>query len=108
MPSWVIASDFRRFRILDLAAEGDDVLDARALRPERSLADHDNPLAMAPELLKAHRQLDAAVDTVLGLKGSVDELDRQRTLFERYERMIVADQLVAPPKPARKRASARA
>jgi hypothetical protein len=91
-----------------MIAGGQTVLDARALRPERSLADHYNPLAMAPELLQAHRKLDAAVDAVLGLKGSVDELDRQRALFESYERMIAAGQLATQPKPRTKRAAVKA
>src|SRR5690606_20489394 len=35
---------------------------ARELHPERSLADHDNPLAMDPAWLAAHRVLDKAVE----------------------------------------------
>lgn len=44
-----------------IIAGGQKVLDARALHPERSLADHYNPLAMSPELLGAHRALGAWV-----------------------------------------------
>jgi len=41
-----------RERITDV---GKQVLEARALYPERSLADRYNPLAMSPELIKAMR-----------------------------------------------------
>ncbi len=41
---------------------GQGVLAARALHPERSLADAYNPLAMDPALVKAHDKLDRVVD----------------------------------------------
>ncbi|WP_369825029.1 type IIL restriction-modification enzyme MmeI [Corynebacterium sp. NML 150383] len=44
--------DSTRERITDV---GKQVLEARALYPERSLADRYNPLAMSPELIKAMR-----------------------------------------------------
>lgn len=86
-----------------IVAGGQAVLDARALHPERSLAQHYNALAMAPALLKAHRQLDKAVDGVLGLNGKVEELDRQRALFQSYATMTAADQLATPAKQRRVR-----
>ncbi|WP_349362324.1 type IIL restriction-modification enzyme MmeI [Glutamicibacter nicotianae] len=36
------------------------------MHPERSLAEHYNPLAMAPELVKAHDALDREVDKAMG------------------------------------------
>src|SRR5699024_2160596 len=61
------------------------VLEARALHPERSLAQHYAPLAMDPALLKAHRSLDTAVDKAFGAKRTcTSEQERQRILFERY------------------------
>lgn len=81
---------------------GQSVLDARLLHPDRSLADHYNPLAMDPALLKAHRVLDAAVDSALGLRGKVDEHDRQRALFKSYAAMSAANQLNAPPQTGRR------
>lgn len=64
---------------------GKEVLEARALHPERSLAEHYDPLAMAPELLKAHRTLDAAVDRAFGAKRTCQsEQERQEVLFARY------------------------
>ena len=46
---------------------GKKVLDARALHPERSLAEQYNPLAMAPELIKAHDALDREVNKAFGV-----------------------------------------
>src|SRR5690625_2019096 len=66
-------------------AGGKAVLEARALHPERSLAQHYPPLAMDPALLKAHRSLDTAVDKAFGAKRTcTSEQERQRILFERY------------------------
>lgn len=70
---------------------GRAVLDARGLRPERSLADHYNPLAMSPELLRAHRQLDSAVDRCMGLRGTVTDENRLRALFASYTKLTAAD-----------------
>lgn len=86
-----------------IVAGGAAVRDARALHPERSLADHYNPLAMDPALLEAHSALDRAVDAAFGLKGRVDTLDRQRALFAGYERLLNAEQLDVPKKTSRRR-----
>lgn len=85
-----------------IIAGGRAVLDARALRPERSLADHYNPLAMSPELLRAHRELDAAVDKTLGLRGVATEVDRLRALFTSYAKLTTVDELAMPKKRSRK------
>ncbi len=84
-------------------AGGQAVLAARALHPQRSLADHYNPLAMAPELLKAHRELDAAVDKALGLRGNVSDDDRLKALFASYAKLTTANELAMPPKTQRRR-----
>lgn len=90
-----------------IIAGGHAVLDARALQPQRSLADHYNPLAMTPELLRAHRELDAAVDNAFGLRGAVTEIHRLRALFASYSKLATAGQLVIPAKtPRRQTASA--
>ncbi|NHU86417.1 hypothetical protein GWK18_12730 [Kocuria sp. JC486] len=68
-----------------IIAAGEGVLAARALHPERSLAEHYDPLAMTPELLKAHRALDAVVDKAFGAKRTCrSEQERQELLFTRY------------------------
>lgn len=82
---------------------GRAVLDARELRPERSLADHYNPLAMSPELVRAHRELDSAVDKCFGLKGSVTDENRLRALFASYATLTTAEELsIAVEAPRRK------
>lgn len=67
---------------------GNGVLAARALHPERSLADHYNPLAMDPALVTAHNKLDAVVDRAFGAgKTCTTERERQTVLFERYQEL---------------------
>lgn len=67
---------------------GQGVLDARDLHPERSLADHYNPLAMDPTLLRAHDALDRVVDRAFGAPRKLTtERQRQELLFESYARM---------------------
>lgn len=74
-----------RQKIIDA---GKKVLAARELHPERSLADHYNPLAMAPELLKAHDALDREVDKAMGAPRKLtSERQRQEILFANYARM---------------------
>jgi len=51
------------------------VLDARAKFPESSLADLYDPLAMPPELLKAHRELDKAVMKLYGFGKDISEAE---------------------------------
>ena len=64
---------------------GEKVLDARALHPERSLAEHYNPLAMSPELVKAHDALDREVDKAFGAPRKLTtERQRQELLFVSY------------------------
>lgn len=77
-----------RQRIIDA---GKAVREAREARPDRSLADHYNPLAMAPELLKAHNALDTAVDKLFGASRRLPS-DKQRLelLFPAYQRLTGA------------------
>lgn len=73
----------------DIIAAGKGVLAARELHPERSLADHYNPLAMDPMLIKAHNQLDRAVDRAFGAKQKLEsDSTRQEFLFARFASLI--------------------
>lgn len=64
---------------------GQKIIDARALHPERSLAEHYNPLAMDPALVKAHDALDREVDLAFGAPRKLtSERQRQEVLFARY------------------------
>lgn len=65
---------------------GQDVLTARGLHPDRSLAEHYNPLAMDPTLLKAHDKLDRAVDKAFGASRKLNtEEQRLEVLFRNYQ-----------------------
>ena len=67
---------------------GQLVLQAREQYPERSLAEHYNPLAMAPDLLKAHDKLDREVDKAFGAKRKLTtERQRQELLFTSYGKL---------------------
>lgn len=75
-------TDDQRERIIKA---GKGVLEVRAQHPERSLADHYNPLAMDPELIKAHDALDREVDKAFGAPRKLTtERQRQELLFENY------------------------
>lgn len=70
---------------------GQGVLEARERHPERSLADHYNPLVMDPALIKAHDNLDAVVDRAFGATRTCQsEKKRQEILFTRYAEMTSA------------------
>lgn len=76
-----------------IIAAGEDVLAARALHPERSLADHYNPLAMDPALLRAHDALDRVVDRAFGATTALrSNEERQAILFERYQELTAAEE----------------
>ncbi len=62
------------------------VLDARAQFPSSSLADLYDPLSMPPTLVKAHQDLDRAVDKCYRQKAFSTEQERITFLFELYER----------------------
>ena len=71
---------------------GKGVIAARELHPERSLAEHYNPLAMSPELLRAHAALDRVVDKAFGAKKPLhSNEERLALLFERYAEMTAAE-----------------
>jgi restriction-modification enzyme MmeI-like protein len=80
------------------------VLDARKQFPEASLAELYDPLSMPPALVKAHGQLDRAVD--LCYRPQPFENDRQRVeyLFALYEK-LTAPLIPHPPKRRRKAAT---
>ena len=69
-----------------IAALAQGVLDARALYPECSLADLYDPLTMPPDLVTAHRKLDAAVEKAYG-RSFADDAERVAFLFEKYREL---------------------
>ena len=90
----------------NIIAAGQRIIDARNEHPQRTLATHYQPLAMAQALVKAHQGLDSHIDKVMGANrrcGST--LERQRLLFDRYAE-ATAD-LIAPEAPRRRPAARR-
>ncbi|MDA8423621.1 MAG: N-6 DNA methylase [Nitrospiraceae bacterium] len=69
---------------IEKAAQG--VLDARAAHPDASLADLYDPVAMPPDLRKAHQALDKAVDAAYGKKTFASDAERVAYLFELYHK----------------------
>jgi hypothetical protein len=60
------------------------VLDARAQFPDSSLADLYDPLTMPPALVKAHNELDKAVDLCYRPQPFISETARIEYLFDLY------------------------
>jgi hypothetical protein len=89
---------------IEQAAQG--VLDARAAHPDASLADLYDPVAMPPDLRRAHQALDKAVDAAYvgaGFKPAPTKSDAERVafLFELYHRYT--SMLPAPEAPKRRK-----
>ena len=71
---------------------GREVLDVRAQHPERSLAEHYNPLAMDPALVAAHNNLDRYVDKAFGAKQTLHtNEERQAILLQRYQELTAQE-----------------
>ncbi|QDL38361.1 class I SAM-dependent DNA methyltransferase [Rhodoferax sediminis] len=83
-----VAHTGRSQAAIETAAQA--VLDTRAQFPDSSLADLYDPLSMPPTLVKAHHQLDAAVDAAYALGGGKknykNDAERVAYLFELYQR----------------------
>ena len=62
------------------------VLDARLIFPQSSLADLYDPNTMPPALVKAHQQLDKAVDLCYRPQPFINETKRIEFLFELYDK----------------------
>ena len=92
-------SESRLVKAIEHAAQG--VLDARAAHPEASLADLYDPIAMPPDLRKAHQALDKAVDAAYGKKSFASDAERVSFLFELYHKYTSL--LPAPETPKRGR-----
>lgn len=95
---WPDADDKQRTRIRDLAQA---VLTARAKFPGATMADLYDSDIMKPELLHAHRALDAAVDRLYRPEPFAGDRQRVEYLFMSYEKLIAP--LIAAPKKRRAR-----
>jgi type I restriction-modification system DNA methylase subunit len=73
-------------QINTIEEKAQQVLDVRASFPTSSLADLYNPLTMPPALVKAHNELDKAVDAAYSKQAFTSEAKRMEFLFELYEK----------------------
>jgi hypothetical protein len=81
---WPVSPSDKQKEAIEKAAQG--VLDARAQFPESSLADLYDPNTMPPVLVKAHQQLDKAVDLSYRPQPFLNETKRIEFLFELYDK----------------------
>jgi len=73
-------------QIKTIEEKAQQVLDVRISFPTSSLADLYNPLTMPPALVKAHNELDKAVDAAYSKQVFTSEAKRMEFLFELYEK----------------------
>lgn len=81
---WPDSTTDKRIKAVETAAQA--VLDVRAQFPDSSLADLYDPNTMPPALVKAHQQLDKAVDNCYRPQPFISEAKRIEYLFELYEK----------------------
>jgi hypothetical protein len=81
---WPDNPNDKQVKAIETAAQ--KVLDARQQFPNSSLADLYDPLTMPPALIKAHNELDKAVDLAYRPKAFTSEANRMVFLFELYEK----------------------
>ncbi|MCA6514585.1 MAG: class I SAM-dependent DNA methyltransferase, partial [Chitinophagaceae bacterium] len=96
---WPEAPSDKQKQTVEEAAQA--VLDARAQFPESSLADLYDPNTMPPVLVKAHQQLDKAVDLCYRPQPFTSEAKRIEYLFELYEKYTCG--LFQPEKKSKKK-----
>lgn len=81
---WPDAPSEKQIKAIEVSAQ--KVLDARSEFPDSSLADLYDPLSMPPNLVKAHNELDKAVDLTYRSQPFTSEANRMEFLFELYEK----------------------
>lgn len=94
---WPEATDQQRTKVRSLAQA---VLDARARFPTSTLADLYDADVMPPQLRKAHRALDEAVDKLYRSAAFTGDRDRVEHLFGLYEKLVAP--LVATSQPRKR------
>ena len=82
---WPEATAKQKEQIGNLAT---NVLVAREMHPEMTLAELYDPDKMPDDLKKAHQELDLAVDHLYRKKGFESDEDRLQHLFKRYEALV--------------------
>lgn len=81
---WPLEPSAKQVAAIETAAQ--KVLDVRAQFAGSSLADLYDPLTMPPALVKAHNELDKAVDQAYRAQPFTTEAKRMEYLFELYEK----------------------
>jgi hypothetical protein len=81
---WPDNPNDKQAKAIEVAAQ--KVLDARAEFPKSSLSDLYDTLTMPPALIKAHNELDKAVDLAYRSQSFTSESKRMEFLFELYEK----------------------
>ena len=71
-----------------LEPSAQEILDIRAKYPDSSLADLYDPDTMPTDLLKAHKTLDKAVESLYRKEPFTDDDDRLEFLLEEYEKLV--------------------
>lgn len=90
-------------QIQNIEAKAQVVLDTRALFPNNSLADLYDPLTMPPALVKAHQELDKAVDSAYSKQNFDADTKRMEFLFGLYE-YYTKDLFTKEKKPSKRKA----
>lgn len=81
---WPEKPSDKHIKVIEAAAQ--KVLDVREQFPGSSLADLYHPLTMPPALVKAHNELDKAVDLAYRPQPFASDAKRMEFLFELYEK----------------------
>ena len=99
---WPTANDAAKVPIRALAQ---GVLDARAAHPGSTLADLYDPDVMPPDLRRAHKALDEAVDRLYRVAPFASDRERVEHLFMLYEKLTadLVTKAAAPVKATRRR-----
>ena len=97
---WPENPNDKQVKAIETAAQR--VLDARLQFPNSSLADLYDPLTMPPALIKAHNELDKAVDLAYRPQAFTSEANRMVLLFELYEKYTADLFTKEKPKKAKK------
>lgn len=74
----------KQIKTIEIASQ--KILDVRLSFPNSTLADLYSPLTMPPSLVKAHNELDKAVDLAYRSQAFTTEANRMVYLFELYEK----------------------
>lgn len=79
------------------------ILDERAKFPQKTMAWLYNPETMPKDLLKAHQELDQAIERIYRIQPFSSDAERLEYLFKMYDEMTKKDTLWAKEKKTRKK-----